>query len=163
MKSAKAIVYTSNTGYTRAYAEMLGGKLSLPVYSADEAKKSVDKRSEILYLGWLMAGSVKGYAQAAKRYQILTVCGVGMAPGGAQDESVRKNHKLEIPVFTLQGGYDHQRVKGIYKSMMNMLYRMIKKKKELTPQDRMMLDNIENGGNYVCEENLAPVLEWYCD
>ena len=161
MKKIKAIVYTSNTGYTERYAKLLGDKLELPAYSAKDAKKNVPKGSEILYFGWLMAGSVKGYPQAAKKYNILALCGVGMAEGGAQDEAVRKAYGLGIPVFTLQGGYDHNRVKGIYKVMMNTLYRMIGKKKDLTEQDRVMLEMIENGGDFVCEENLAPVMEWY--
>jgi len=161
MKEAKAIVYTSNTGYTERYAKLLGEQLALPVYSAKAAKKNVPAGAEILYLGWLMAGSVKGYPQAAKKYKIMALCGVGMAEGGAQDESVRKAYGLEIPVFTLQGGYDHGRVKGIYKAMMNTLYRMIAKKAERTEQEKVMLDMIENGGDFVCAENLAPVLDWY--
>lgn len=32
-----AIVYTSNTGYTRQYAVLLGEKTGLPVYSLEEA------------------------------------------------------------------------------------------------------------------------------
>ena len=30
----KAIIYTSNTGFTRKYAQMLSEKLSLPAYNA---------------------------------------------------------------------------------------------------------------------------------
>ena len=165
MKEVKAIVYTSNTGFTAKYAELLGKKLNIPVYAAKEAKKSLTKGTEIIYMGWLMAGSVKDYPQAAKRYQVLALCGVGMAPGGAQDEEVRKKYKLEIPVFTLQGGYDHQRLTGIYKFMMNTMFRVIKKgmdkKEEISEQEKIMLDMIENGGDFVCEENLSAVLEWY--
>ena len=56
-----AIVYTSNTGFTEKYAKLLGGKLFLPVYSLEEAKGKLAAGAEIIYLGWLMAGTVKGY------------------------------------------------------------------------------------------------------
>ncbi len=40
---AKAIVYTSNTGYTAAYAKLLGEKTGLLVYPLSEVVKSLEK------------------------------------------------------------------------------------------------------------------------
>ena len=74
-----AIVYTSNTGFTEKYAKLLGGKLFLPVYSLEEAKGKLAAGAEIIYLGWLMAGTVKGYKPAVRRYRIRAVGAVGMA------------------------------------------------------------------------------------
>lgn len=34
--------------------------------------------SEIIYLGWIMAGGIKGYKEAAKLYKVRAVCGIGM-------------------------------------------------------------------------------------
>ena len=68
-----AIGYTSNTGSTRRYAGLLAEKTGLSVYSLEEAKKALPGESEILYLGWLMAGSVKGYTAAAKRFRVRAV------------------------------------------------------------------------------------------
>ena len=73
-----AIIYTTNTGSTERYARLLAQKTGLPVYSLAEAKKRVFAGAEVIYLGWIMAGSVKGYAEAAKRYRVRAVCGVGM-------------------------------------------------------------------------------------
>ena len=53
-----AIVYTSNTGYTAQYASLLGGETGLPVYSLEDALKSLPQNSPIVYLGWLTAGKV---------------------------------------------------------------------------------------------------------
>lgn len=65
-----AIIYTTNTGSTECYARLLTQKTELPAYSLAEAKKRVFAGTEIIYLGWIMAGSVKGYArpQSAIRY-----------------------------------------------------------------------------------------------
>lgn len=62
----KAIIYTSNTGSTARYAKMLANELNLPVYSVEDAKREVLAGAEIIYLGWIMAGGIKGYSQAAK-------------------------------------------------------------------------------------------------
>lgn len=61
----KAIVYTSNTGSAASYAKMLSQKIAIPVYSMEEAIKKVESGSEILYLGWIMAGKIKGYEKAS--------------------------------------------------------------------------------------------------
>ena len=61
-----AMIYTTNTGSTEHYAKLLAQNTGLPVYSLAEAKKRVFAGAEVIYLGWIMAGSVKGYAEAAK-------------------------------------------------------------------------------------------------
>lgn len=62
-----AIIYTTNTGSTERYARLLAQKTGRPAYSLAEAKKWVFAGAEVIYLGWIMAGSVKGYAEAAQQ------------------------------------------------------------------------------------------------
>jgi len=100
----KAIIYTSNTGTTAQYAKLLGEKTGLPVCSLSES--SVPKDSEIIYLGWVMASSIKGYKKAARQYRVRVVCGVCMRAAGSQLAEVRKQNAVPVctPVFTMQGG-----------------------------------------------------------
>ena len=162
-----AIVYTSNTGFTAQYAKFLGGKLNLPVYSLDAAKRELDAGAEIIYLGWLMAGQVKGFKRARKLYKISAVCGVGMAAGDSQIEQIRKGNAIteNIPLFTLQGGFELGKLHGIYKLMMSTMKLTVGKKlaakPDKTADEQDMLDLLINGGSRVSEENLRPVLEWY--
>ena len=51
----KSIVYKSSTGHTQQYAEMLGESLKIPVYNLKEAKSSLKKNDEIIFLGWVCA------------------------------------------------------------------------------------------------------------
>ena len=164
---ATAIVYTSNTGFTEQYARLLGQKTGLPVYALSEAEKALPPRSSILYLGWLMASKVQGYAKAAKRYQVEAVCGVGMGATGSQLPEVRKANQLpnDMPVFTMQGGFDMTKLHGAYKMMMTVMAKTVGKgleeKKDRTPDEDIMLELLNHGGNYVSEDNLAAVLAWY--
>ena len=98
-----AIIYTTNTGSAEKYARLLAQETGLPVYSFAEAKKQIFSEAKIIYLGWIMAGSVKGYAEAAKRYRVCAVCGVGMGQTGTQIESVRKKSAIpaDIPAWYL--------------------------------------------------------------
>ena len=163
----RAIVYTSNTGYTAKYAALLGKRTGLPVFSLDEAGTGVKPGAEILYLGWLMAGGVKGYKAAAKKYAVRVVCGVGMGATGSQIAEVRKANHVpeELPVFTMQGGFDLKKLSGTYKMMMNVMAKTAGKKlaekTDRTPDEDQMLDMMLHGGNYVSEENLSALLTWY--
>ena len=163
---AQAIVYTSNTGFTREYALILGQKTNLPVYSLQETSGKIARDSSVVYLGWLMAGKVQGYADAAKQYSVEAVCGVGMGSTGSQMEDVRKNNNISdsMPVFTLQGGFDMNKLRGVYKMMMQVMKKTVGKKladkPDRTPDEEEMLDLLLHGGSRVSEENLAAVLEW---
>ena len=158
----KAIVYTSNTGHTASYAKLLGEKTGLPVYSLEQAK-ALDKKSEILYLGWLFASSIKGYRLAAKRFQISAILAVGLCDTGTAIEQTRKANGIpaELPLFTVQGGMEKAKLRGINKFMIRMLTKAMDGKKEKTSDDERMLYLLKNDQNYVCEENLAAFLEWY--
>ena len=162
-----AIIYTTNTGSTEHYAELLAQKTGLPVYSLAEAKKRVFAGAEVIYLGWIMAGSVKGYAEAAKRYRVRAVCGVGMGQTGTQTDSVRKKSAVPagIPLFTLQGNFDVKKLHGIYRLMMEIMVKTAGKglaeKSDRSMEEDNMLDMMLHGGERVKEENLSTVLDWY--
>ena len=160
---ANAIVYTSNTGYTRAYAKMLGEKTGLPVYEIETAKNQLKKGEKIIYLGWLMASKIKDYGKVKKRYTVCAAVGVGLGDTGAQDDACRKANKIKenIPVFTVQGGMDYKKLKGINRFMIDMLRKMLTNKKDRTAEEDAMLALIDKGGNYVAEEHLSSVLDWY--
>ncbi|MGN1109358.1 MAG: hypothetical protein ACI4RK_08240 [Oscillospiraceae bacterium] len=158
-----AIVYTSNTGYTAAYARLLGQKTGLPVYALAEADKTLPKQTVIIYLGWLMAGKVKGYAAASKQFAVAAVCGVGLGETGSQLDSVRTANQLasDAVLFTLQGGMDRNKLRGVNKFMIGMLMKALSAKKERSADEEKMLALMQKGGNYVSEQNLADVLAWY--
>ena len=162
-----AIVYTSNTGFTAEYASLLGGETGLPVYALEDAKKSLPQNSPILYLGWLAAGKVQGYDKEVTKFNLQALCAVGMAKCGSQMEDVRKSNNLPqgLPLFTLQGGFDLKKLRGVYKLMMLVMSKTVVKKlaakPDRTPDEEDMLDLFQNGGNRVSLENLRPVLAWY--
>ena len=162
-----SIVYTSNTGFTRQYAMLLGEKTGLPVYSLEEAGQRLASGNTIVYLGWLMAGKVQGYAKASARYHVAAVCGVCMGATGSQIEDVSKTNAIgsELPVFTLQGGFDMAKLRGVYKLMMKVMAKTVGKKlvekKVRTPEEDEMLELMVHGGSRVREEYLTEIVDWY--
>ena len=162
-----AIVYTSNTGFTAQYASLLGGETGLPVYTLEDAVKELPPNSPILYLGWLAAGKVQGYDKAVTKFNLQALCAVGMAKCGSQMEDVKKSNNLPdgLPLFTLQGGFDLKKLRGVYKLMMLVMSKTVAKKlatkPDRTPDEDDTLDLFQNGGSRVRLENLRPVLAWF--
>ena len=151
---ATHIVYTSLTGFTARYAAILADKTGLPTLPLAEALTCLPKGTPIIYMGWLMAGSVKDCKKATKHFAIRAVVGVGLGDTGAQDDAARKACRLpaEVPVFTVQGGY---------KVGIDILTKVMAAKKNRTPGEDRMVTLLQKGGDYVSEKELAAVLRWY--
>ena len=159
----KAIVYISSAGHTAQYAKILGEKTKLPVYSLNDSVKNLKKGSEIIYLGWLFANSIKGYKKAAKHYKIAAVCAVGLCDTGTAVTEVRKANAVPYftPLFIMQGGMDKSKLRGINKLMINMLTKGLSSQKERSESDERMLYLLTHDKNYVSEANVSAFMEWY--
>lgn len=162
----QAIVYTSETGNTAQYAQMLGRQTGLPVHTLDEARRALAPNTEVAYLGWVMASGVKGYADAARRFHVRMVCAVGMAVTGTQTDEVRRASAIpaNTALFTLQGGFYLEKLRGMYRLMMHLmrktLIKQLAEKADRTPADEDMIALLKHGGSRVSEENLAQPLAW---
>ena len=162
----KAIVYTTNTGSAKRYAELLGNETGLPVYALREAEKTLLPGTKIIYLGWIRAGSVQGY-RAAGRFDVQAVCAVGMGRTGTQEALVRQKTAIpeNIPLFTLQGNFNVKKLRGLYRLMMAAMVKTagkaLSEKEDRTEDEADMLDMMLHGGERVKRQNLNAVLDWY--
>ena len=159
----KAIVFTSNTGHTKEYAAILSEKTGLSAYSLECAVKQLPKNTEVIYAGWLFVNKVKGYKKAAKYFNIKAVCGIGLCDTGTAVVDVRKANDIpqEVPLFTMQGGIDKPKLRGINKYMIKMLIKMMNSKKMPTDDDKRIIELLNSDDNYVCEENTEEFMKWY--
>jgi len=158
----KVIIYSSNTGLTEKYAKMLSEKTGLPAYRLSEVPAELGGTS-VIYMGWLMAGVVKDYGKAHKRYNVRAVCGVGLCDTGSADDQIRDTNAVpaDVAVFTLQGGMLHDKLSGPYKVSIKILTKAMNAKKKKSEDDKRMIYLLETGGDLVKEENLAAVMEWW--
>ncbi|NLU25481.1 MAG: hypothetical protein GXW99_12425 [Clostridiales bacterium] len=162
-----AIVYTSETGFTRQYAAMLSEETGLPAYSLDRVPEPRGGR-EIIYMGWLAARGIAGYPAAAARYKVRCVCQVGLdAPTAHSLERTRKWHNIdpEIPLFALQGGLDINKLHGAYRLMMQAWRKktiaQLEKEKPLDEQQRFLYNAARFGASCVKRDNLQDIIAWY--
>lgn len=159
----KAIVYTSVSGHTARYATLLGSTIGLPVYSREEAKAALERKTPVIYMGGIRNGRIMKYKEAARRYQIMAVCGVGLCPTGEFLREVRYATLLPdtMPIFTLQGGIDLGKLGCYAKYSLRRLKKRLKKKKKPNPAEAELLEALTQGGNFVRQNHLADVVKWY--
>lgn len=149
------IVYESNTGHTKKYAEMLGEELNIPVYSLNDNKISDD---EIIYMGWVFADKISGYDKV-KNKNIKCVAAVGMnLPNEKTRNKLIQINNLNKPLFCLQGGIDYSKLKGLKKILLKMVAKQVIK--ENKSEDKALILMFKNGGYSIKKENLRDIIDY---
>lgn len=159
----QAIVYESNTGTTKRYAEMLAEKTGLPLYAAAESGKKLARDTSVVFLSWVSGGSVVALDKAKNYFDIRAVGAVGLSiPSSEREAALLSHHELSVPVFCLRGGFDMAKLSGMKKFAMKMMARALKTQQmaNQNSEDDQMLRDIENGCDYVSEDSLATLVEW---
>ena len=88
---------------------------------------------------------------------------VGLCDTGTLISEVRKATAIpeDIPLFTLQGGIDRSKLKGMDKLMISMLTKGLAAQKQRSAQDERMLELLSRDESFVSPENLDGILQWY--
>lgn len=126
-----AIVYNTRTGSCKRYAEELSRTLHIPCYPVSQCPTRSD--GEVIYVSWVMAGSVVGYAKVAKTMPVAAVAAVGMAPvtPGSADFGREKNQvPASVGYFVLQGGFNINKLPAPMKLIMKWKVKDIAKRLE---------------------------------
>lgn len=160
MRDISAIVYTSGTGFTRRYAQLLSRAAAIPAYDLEAPASLPERGTKVLFLGWLRAGGIVGLSKARKRWDVRAVCAVGMAPEYPREKLAAQNHMGELPVFFLQGGYALEKMRGVNKLMMGFMTKQMTKNPPKDESEAGIQKLFLQGGDFVNEANLAPVLSW---
>lgn len=135
------ILYCSNTGHTARYAELLARKTGLAPLPASQAAE-VAKGEEIVYLGWVFADVIQGYKETCSENAKKLVAANG----------------ISVPFFYLPGGVDYAKLKGVKRMMLRMVGKQLAK--EGKPENQALISVFQNGGDFVSEANLVPLLEF---
>ena len=158
------IVYQSNTGFTKQYAEMLAKAEKLRLFSVEEAQ--LDAETEVFYMGPLMAGRITGADKACKQFKVVGVCGVGMSPPGKDvlNTISKANAAIPVPMFYLQGGWAPKKVGFIKRRAVEMVTKSFREalqaKHNRTEYEQQNLNMLLKGGSFVAYKNLDTIRNW---
>lgn len=156
-----SIVYVTNTGSSKKYAEMLSEKTGYPCYDFAHSDEAVG--TEVVFIGWVMAGAVQSLSEARVKFGTLkAVVAVGIMKSESQDASIKEKNSINEPFFSLPGAFDMKKLSGMYKMMMGMMVKMLKSKLKDSddPKSKEVVEKFEDGFDMVSEENLGELLEF---
>ena len=169
------IIYTSQTGFTKKYAEWLAQKTDGDMLELKEAQKKDDAffagYEAIVYGGWVMAASVvkvKWFLNKAASWKDkkLAVFCVGGSPNDNPDiEGMLKNMMTDeqreyIKAFYCQGGFNYERMNAPSRLAMKMFVSALKKKKDPTEEEKIMTEMVATSYDISDEKYLEPIVDY---
>ena len=151
------IVYGSNYGTTKQYANELSRRTNMKVISFKKVNQQINDYDNIIYLGALYAGGVLGMSKTLKKLNNISNKKILIATVGLSDptdevnkNNIRNNIKNQIPkevlekakIFHLRGGIDYSKLNFAHKTMMKLLYNAVKNlpEEKQTAEDRAMIE-----------------------
>ena len=145
------IVYTSQTGFTKRYAEWIAEKSQADIFNLKDVQKSKETFfndfDAVVYAGWCMAGKVVKLEWFLKKaanlkQKKLAVVAVGASPNEAPETDVAMGNLLSdaqkqyIKVFYCQGGINYDKMKFPFKFAMKLFANSLKKSKDAKQQEQ---------------------------
>ncbi len=174
MKSV--IIYCSQTGFTKKYAQWLAEDLGCEAIPfANRSSIALDEIGLLVFCSWFHAASIKGakwlkkvMADNPELEAIVIATGASPMPCEAWsaseiEEAFRKTFPeveySDLPHFYCQGGFDYDRLGAPDKIAMRMFFKMNAKAAETDPKAAEMLRVMKAGFDGTRREYLDPVLE----
>ena len=169
------IVYGSNYGTTKQYANELSRRTNMKVISFKKVNQQINDYDNIIYLGALYAGGVLGMSKTLKKLNnisnkkiIIVTVGLSDPTDEVNKNNIRNNIKNQIPkevlekakIFHLRGGIDYSKLNFAHKTMMKLLYNAVKNlpKEKLTAEDRAMIETYNKNVNFIDFSSLDEII-----
>ena len=166
------VIYKSKAGYVKRYAQWIAEELSADLFKASKADvKMLCSYDTVIYGGGLYAVGINGIKfikqnlDSLKEKKVI-VFGTGASPWREEivDEVRNKNFTEEqqklMRFFYMRGGFDFGKLKPVDKVLMIMMKRMLKKKKELTPDERGLLASYDHPVDFTNKKNITQLITY---
>ncbi|MDF2655477.1 MAG: flavodoxin [Bacillota bacterium] len=166
-----AVVYRSKSGFTEKYAKWIASAVDGDLIEAKGMRaEDLVKYSTIVYGGGLYAVGINGLSLITShleelRNKKLIVFGVCASPCRPEIVEEVKNKNLTaaqqdvVEFYLLRGGFDKNKLTFGDRILMQILKLSLKKKKDLTPDERGMLNAYELPVDFTSEKQIDPIVE----
>lgn len=167
------IIYGSQYGTTKRYAEKFAEMTHFPVISYEDVKTLTDYE-RIIYFGALYAGGIKGLKNTVKKSPpntklIIVTVGLADVCDPENISNIRNSIRKQVPehllkaasVFHLRGGIDYSKLNFKHRTMMKMVYHSLKSKpvENLTKEDKMFIETYSKKVDFVDYDSLKQIAE----
>lgn len=166
-----AIIYNSQTGFTKRYAEWIAEETGADCFELiDAKKKSMDEYDAIIFGGWACAGGIsklswfKGNIDKWNGKKLIAFCVGGSPIENPEIElALRQNFNEEewkkVNVFYCPGGFNYEKMSASSKLMMKLFIKALKSKKDKTEEEEVMVKMVASSYDISDKKYIKPILE----
>lgn len=169
------IIYTSQTGFTKKYAEWIAEKTNGDLLDLKDAQKKSDDYFKdydaICYGGWLMAENVvkvKWFFDKATNWKDkrLALFCVGGSPNANPDVEVflkkvlTEEQSKYIKAYYCQGGFNYEKMNMPSRLAMKMFVSALKNKKGATEKEKMMAEKLASSYDITDIKFIEPIVAY---
>lgn len=170
-----AVIYKSEYGSTKKYAEWIADEVNAKLFECEQAKiENLSEYDTIVFGGGLYASGINGISFITKNFQTLKnknliIFTVGLA--STEDKEIFKpiiekncteEIRKKVQFFHMRGGIDYKKLNFVHKPMMAMLKMIVSKKKEeqLSRDDKMMLETYGDKIDFTDKKTIEPLVSY---
>jgi menaquinone-dependent protoporphyrinogen IX oxidase len=166
------VVYRSKSGFVKKYAEWIAAELSADLLEASRVTiHQLMAYDTVIYGGGLYAVGINGVKLITQNLDKLNGKKVIVFASGAtppREEALtevrNKNFSPEelkrIRFFYFRGGFDYHKLKPVDKMLMNLLKWILKRKKNLTADERGMLEVYDHPADFTQKKNIDELIQY---
>ncbi len=165
------VIYNSQTGFTKRYAEWIAEATGADCLELSAAKKKdMTAYEAIIFGGWACAGSIskiswfKGNIDKWADKKLIVFCVGGSPIDNPEIEQALKQNFQEsdlkkVSVFYCPGGFNYEKMSTPSRLMMKMFVKMLKVKKNKTQEEQVMIKMISSSYDISDKKYIEPILE----
>lgn len=165
------VIYNSQTGFTKRYAQWIAEAASADCLEFSEAKKkNLDAYEAIIFGGWACAGGIsksKWFKSNLDKWtgkKLIVFC-VGGSPIDSPDiePALKRNfndsERKKVNVFYCPGGFNYEKMSASSKLMMKFFIKTLKGKRNKTKAEEEMIKMISSSYDISDKKYIEPILE----
>lgn len=165
------VIYTSQTGFTKRYAEWIAEAAGADCLELSAAKKKDFTAYEaIIFGGWACAGNIskiswlKGNIDNWADKKLIAFF-VGASPIDnpeikvALNQIFKESERKKVETFYCPGGLNYEKMSTPSKLMMKMFIKTLKAKKDKTEKEQVMLKMISSSYDISDKKYIEPILQ----
>ena len=169
------VIYTSQTGFTKRYAQWLADRVGGDLLDLKDAQKKgsdyFDGYDAICYGGWAMAEKIvksQWFLEKAEGWtkkRLAMFCVGGTPNGEPQANALIKNaltvaQREYIKVFYCQGGMNYEKMTVPTRITMKMFVSAIKNKKDATEEQKAMFERMASSYDISDIKYIEPIADY---
>lgn len=138
------VVYKSDTGFTKQYAEWIGEALNCDIEPLKNIKaEKLEAYDTIIFGGWIMGKKIVELDKICRltiKKPIVFAVGVSHKSEQLEREIVEINNLHDTPFYYMEGGFRFEELSFVKRQLLKTLKKAVSKKENKTEEESFMAE-----------------------